>query len=103
MQIPGVLRGEVPASYDPDNIGTKNYSRAPAAVLLGGAYEESDILEMREACKNDSKVPWLRPDKSKSAAPSSPGYAKAITERIKSRLAELSEGGQLNGDSLVFY
>ncbi|KAL8782757.1 MAG: hypothetical protein Q9213_005135 [Squamulea squamosa] len=56
MQIPGVLRGEIPASYDADNIGTKNYSRAPAAVLLGGAYEESDILEMREACKNDSKA-----------------------------------------------
>ncbi|KAL8860446.1 MAG: hypothetical protein Q9178_003105 [Gyalolechia marmorata] len=72
-QIPAVLRGEAPGSHEADNIGTKNYSKAPAAVILGGAYKEADMIEMREACKNDSKVPWLRQDPNITASPMDPG------------------------------
>ncbi len=102
-QIPAVLRGEAPESDDADNLGTKNYSKAPAAVILGGAYKEADMMEMREACKNDSKVPWLRQDPNKTASPMDPGYGKAIAERLKSRLMELSEGGKMDGDAIYFY
>ncbi|KAL8736648.1 MAG: hypothetical protein Q9166_000014 [cf. Caloplaca sp. 2 TL-2023] len=71
-QIPVLLQGKVPPSDDADNLGTKNYSKTPAAVLLGGGYEDADVAEMREACKNDSRVPWLRADVSKPAPPVGP-------------------------------
>ncbi|KAL8683512.1 MAG: hypothetical protein Q9186_000552 [Xanthomendoza sp. 1 TL-2023] len=98
IQIPILLRGEVPPSSDnaDDNIGTRNYSKAPAAVILGAGYEDAHVVEMREMCKSDSRIPWLRPDLSKPAPPLGPEYGEAIVQRVKSRLGELSAGGQMD-------
>ncbi|KAL8818095.1 MAG: hypothetical protein Q9223_003190 [Gallowayella weberi] len=102
-QIPALLRGEVPPSDDADNIGTRDYSKPPAAVILGAGYEDSHVAEMRELCKSDSKIPWLKPDLSKPAPPLGPDYGKAMVQRVKSRLAELSAGGQMNGDGVYLF
>ncbi|KAL8833847.1 MAG: hypothetical protein Q9170_004069 [Blastenia crenularia] len=101
-KIPKLLRGAAPPPDDGHNIGTKNYSKPAAAVVLGRGYETSDISMMREACK-DGRVPWLRPDLNKPAPPYGPEYGKAIIQRVKSRLDELKGGGNMDGDGVYFY
>ncbi|KAL8722227.1 MAG: hypothetical protein Q9181_007537, partial [Wetmoreana brouardii] len=98
-EIPSLLRGEVPPANDADNLGIKNYSEAPTAVILGGGYEDSHVAEMRQACQDDSKIPWLRPDLSKPAPPLGPEYGKARVQRVKSCLSNLEEGGKMNEDA----
>ena len=103
-EIPALLRGETPkSSTDIEDIGTKNYSKPPAVVILGAGYDDSQIAEMREACEGKSSIPWLRPDISKPAPPLGPAYGKALVDRIKVLLKELAEEGKLEGDAVYFY
>ena len=102
-EIPRILRGESPSSTaiaDPDNLGTKNYSRKPVAVVAGSGYDDSAIAEMREACKGNN-VPWLRAD-SKKYQPG-PGYGAALVERLKAYMTEMVKSGKMEGDEVHFF
>ncbi|KAK9431060.1 hypothetical protein V1505DRAFT_385463 [Lipomyces doorenjongii] len=100
-QIPSLLRGENPGELD--NIGTKNYSRTAIAVITGGGYDDTAVVEMREAAKGGSNVPWLRPDLTKPRPPLGPGYGEALAERVKATLKELTREGKLNEDAVIYY
>ncbi|KAL8909500.1 MAG: hypothetical protein Q9207_000180 [Kuettlingeria erythrocarpa] len=102
-EIPSLLRGDGPPVEVAKNLGTKNYSKTPAAVLLGAGYQDADIAAMREACRDESRVPWLRPDLSKPSPPLGPEYGKAVVQRVKSRLEELRRDGKINADGVYFF
>ena len=102
-QIPFVLRGEAPSPKDVENVGTQNYSRPAATVILGGAYDDAMVSQMREACKESSRVPWLRLNQSTPTPPLGPEYGKALVERIKVGLKELEAKGNMKEDGVYYY
>ncbi|OZJ02276.1 hypothetical protein BZG36_05161 [Bifiguratus adelaidae] len=101
-QIPALLRGETDVPSD-SALGSKNYSKPPAAVVTGAGYDGQAVEEMRAACKETKPVPWLRPDTTKPAPPLGPEYGKALVERIKITMKELAEQGKMNEDVVVWY
>lgn len=102
VAIPAILRGEAPPNPSND-LGSKNYSRPPVAVLTGAGYDEQGVEVMRTAAKGLKPRPWLRPDTTKPAPPLGPEYVKALVERIKVTLKELAEKGEMNEDKIVWY
>ncbi|PNP83855.1 hypothetical protein FNYG_02543 [Fusarium nygamai] len=108
--IPALLAGKSPPSH-PDNsaIGSGNYNNAPRAVVLGGAFEESDIATLRDAVKtvNGARgVAWVRQDTTQPAPPvTSPEYPKLMTRRTKEAVIKLDKDGKLDGtyDGLEWY
>jgi hypothetical protein len=96
-EIPLLLAGKsIPVKEH--NIGTKNYSQPPVAVVAAGPYRDEDLNLMRDACKDVKAVPWLRPNMSR--ADDRPplwnecAFGKCMAERAKRRLAELGVGGE---------
>lgn len=103
LDIPTLLRGELPSPSDPYNLGSQNYSKPPVAVILGRMYDDANIAEMREACKGASHVPWLRQDFSKPEPPLGSGFAEVIVERIKVCLSSLVAERKFRKDGVYFY
>jgi hypothetical protein len=108
--IPARLAGKSPPSHpDSSAIGSGNYNNAPRAVVLGGAFEESDIATLRDAVKtvNGARgVAWLRQDTTQPAPPiTSPEYPKLMTRRTKEAVIKLNKDGKLDGtyDGLEWY
>jgi hypothetical protein len=101
-QIPAIFRGEAPASSDSE-LGSKDYSQKPVAVILGGGYDDAGTELMMEAAKGIHPVPWLRPDLSIPAPPLGPEYGKALVARIKEKLATMEKEGKLNEEKVVWY
>lgn len=102
QQIPALLRGEHPGPSG-SALGSKNYERTPIAVLLGAAFDDQGIKDLREAAKGTKNVPWLRPDTSKPTPPPGPEYGKAMVARIKERVASLDKEGKLEGNGEVVW
>lgn len=87
-------------------LGSKNYSATPIAVVLGGGYEDDDAAIMIKAVSENSAakpVPWLRADTTKPAPPLGPEYGKALVARLKAALGELQEKGELNKFKVHWY
>lgn len=101
-QIPAIFRGETPRSSDSE-LGSKDYSQKPIAVILGGAFGDVDTQLMMEASKGIHPVPWLRPDSSIPAPPLGPEYGKALVARIKEKLAVIEKEGRLNEEKVIWY
>lgn len=73
------------------------------AILLGAAFNNRDIEELREAAKGTKDVPWLRPDVSKPSPPLGPEYGKAMVGRIKETVKALERDGKLEGNGDVVW
>ncbi|KAF5597678.1 hypothetical protein FPCIR_3562 [Fusarium pseudocircinatum] len=108
--IPALLAGKSPPSHpDSSAIGSGKYNNAPRAVVLGGAFEESDIATLRHAVKpvNGARgVAWLRQDTTLPAPlVTSPEYPKLMTRRTKEAVIKLDKDGKLDGtyDGLEWY
>ncbi|RBQ73591.1 hypothetical protein FVER14953_10872 [Fusarium verticillioides] len=108
--IPALLAGQSPPSHpDSSAIGSGNYNNAPRAVVLGGAFEESDIATLRDAVKavdGARSVAWVRQDTTLPAPPvTSPEYPKLMTRRTKEAVIKLDKEGKLDGtyDGLEWY
>ncbi|KAI9850156.1 MAG: hypothetical protein M1838_006043 [Thelocarpon superellum] len=102
-EIPALLKGETPSSGVVDNVGSKNYAMAPAAVIIGGGYKDADVAEMQEACKGYDQVPWLRLDMSIPTPPLGPLYGEAMVKRVKICLQGLVADGTVKGEGVYFY
>ncbi|KEY66340.1 hypothetical protein S7711_02799 [Stachybotrys chartarum IBT 7711] len=102
VQIPRILKGESDIPSD-SNLGSRDYSRPPVCVILGGGYDDAGIDEMMAAAKGLRGIPWLRPDLSKPAPPLGPEYGKAMVARIKKLIPELENDGQMNEAKLHYY
>lgn len=102
QQIPAILRGETPPSSDSE-LGSKDYSQKPVAVILGGGYDDAGIKVMMEASAQIHPIPWLRPDLSIPAPPLGPEYGKALVNRIKQKLAAMEKEGSMNQEAVIWY
>jgi hypothetical protein len=60
------------------------------------------VKAMRDACKGESNVPWLRLDVS-ALPPHGPRFGAAMAEKVKDRLGELVKDGKMNQDGVYFY
>jgi hypothetical protein len=103
IEIPVLLRGEVPVPTETETLGSRDYSKRATAVIAGAGYDDAAVKEMREACQGASSVPWLRPDLTKPVPPVGPGYGEAVVERIKVLLKDLVDKGELDKDAVYFY
>lgn len=101
--LPTLLEGNAPAKIDKHNVGTKDYSRGLAAVILGGGYDDGEVAQIRTACEGKSLVPWMRPNMSTPAPPMGPAYGAALVERIKVSMKQLKEEGKVEGDGTYLY
>ena len=108
--LPALLNGDIPATelLDPgvQPLGTQNFSRPPAAIILGSAYDSGQVSSMQEACKDCShKVPWLCHGSDPEGGPriSDPGYGETVVKRVKAKLRELRDAGRMNEDGVQFY
>lgn len=105
-QIPAILRGEKSPESNSE-LGSKDYSSPPVAVILGGGYNDEDIDLMFAAAQRDADgkntIPWLRPDLTKPAPPLGPEYGKALVARIKTLLAEMEKEGKMGEGKVVWY
>ncbi|KAM0497338.1 hypothetical protein ACHAP8_006829 [Fusarium lateritium] len=102
--IPELLRGNPPPSHpDTSKIGSGNYTQIPEAVVLGGAFEETDIEAFRDAVKavdGTRGVAWVRQDSTQPAPPvTSPEYPKLMTKRTKESIIRLHKDVKLDGAS----
>jgi hypothetical protein len=92
-------------------LGSRNYSRPPQAVLVGGGYDEEAVDKMRTAVASTQgtrKVPWVRPDLEKTRAGPTPGteeYSKSVASRMRETLKTLERDGKLDGtaDGIFFW
>jgi hypothetical protein len=108
--IPDLLSGKTPSPHpDSSAIGSGNYEQVPRAVVLGGAFEDSDIAALRDAVNvvpGARGVAWVRQDSSQPAPPvASPEYPKLMTRRTKEAVIQLEKEGKLDGkhDELEWY
>lgn len=102
VQIPAIFRGDQSPPSDSE-LGSKDYSEKPVAVILGGAYTDADTEAMMKAAAGIHPVPWLRPDTSKPAPPLGPEYGKALTARIKVLVSELEKDGKMKEEKVFWY
>ncbi|KAK3395194.1 hypothetical protein B0H63DRAFT_462791 [Podospora didyma] len=102
VQIPAILKGETSPPADSE-LGSKDYSKPPVAVILGGGYEDAGIELMMKASAGTKPIPWLRPDLTKPAPPLGPEYGKALVARIKDLLAQLEKDGKMDEEAVQWY
>ncbi|KAJ4391781.1 hypothetical protein N0V93_005401 [Gnomoniopsis smithogilvyi] len=94
VQIKAIFEGNQSPPSDSE-LGSKVYSQKPIAVILGGAFTDEDVTAMMKATAHIHPIPWLRPDKSKPTPPLGPAYGKAMVDRIKERIPQLEQGGEM--------
>lgn len=100
-QIPAIFKGETPSADS--ELGSKDYTQKPIAVILGAAFDDEGVRVVMEAAKGLHPVPWLRPDLSTPTPPIGPDYGKAIVQRVKVLLAELERDGKMGEEKVVGY
>lgn len=72
-------------------------------MILGAAFDDQGVQELRDAAKDSKGVPWLRPDAGVKMPPPGPEYGRIMVERIKKRVRELEEGGRLGEGGVVWF
>lgn len=83
-------------------------SNPPAAVALGGAFDDATVDSMRDAASKAGEVVWLRVDKSRlSEMPSMDDkdvFGAALAKRIKASLQEnkVGQAGAEKGGVFLF-
>ncbi|ETS79259.1 hypothetical protein PFICI_09112 [Pestalotiopsis fici W106-1] len=105
IQIPAILKGEQSVPADSE-LGSKDYSRPVAAVILGGGYDDSATDAMLQAVKQHEgakAVPWLRPDLTKPSPPLGPAYGKAMVRRIKELMPQLERENKMDMTEVHYY
>ncbi|KAF2854341.1 hypothetical protein T440DRAFT_443052 [Plenodomus tracheiphilus IPT5] len=101
--IPLLLSSQFPANSS-SNHGSRNYTKPPVAIALGGGFNDELFNQIKDSCKDVPSTIWLRVDTSKMAGPPKPEemekYGRATAERMKKKLGELrvsEEGGVKEG------
>ncbi|KAK2731036.1 hypothetical protein FQN55_005168 [Onygenales sp. PD_40] len=108
LNVPNTDSTTIPCE---SNIGSRNYSEAPFAVVIGGGYDDEAVAELEEACKAElanmtgkATIPWLRVDKTKPAPPpGGPEYGNAVAGRTKECLLRLKEDSEGRNERIVWF
>lgn len=104
-ELPVLLAGRDPQVSEANDVGTHNYSQPPRAVLVGRAFEEDQVEELRKACSGAARAPvaWLLGDPAKlPTGPPGPEYAVEVANDCKNVLTKWKEDGGVNEDILLF-
>lgn len=101
-EIPIILAGQIPAE-NPENVGSKNYSKLPVAVVFGGGYPEDEFESVRQTCQGEANIPFLKFDPSKPTPPLGPEYGIYVAGRLKARLQELESQGLLGKNAVYLW
>ncbi|KAI3329514.1 hypothetical protein F4824DRAFT_506093 [Ustulina deusta] len=102
IQIPAILKGDQsPPSHSA--LGSKDYSKSPVAIIMGGAFDDAGIEAMMKASEGIKPIPWLRPDLTKPTPPLGPEYGKAMVARVKVLLEQLKKEGKMNEEKVHWY
>jgi hypothetical protein len=113
-ELPRLLRNDPPASPS-STLGTGNWATPPRALLIGGAYSDEAVAELRALVARAEApgvrgIPWLRVDTGKTAAdaaaqgPPGPEYGAQVAARAKEALARLeAEGKLVGGESETYF
>lgn len=102
-EIPMLLDGKAPPATDPPNIGSRDYSKSPVAVVAGRGYDKAMMKTIRDACKGKRGIRWLTADLSVPAPPPGPEYADHIARRVETCLDALASKGELHGEGEHLY
>ncbi len=100
-EIPQLLDGK--SLQVSENVGSRNYSKKPVAVVAGGGYDDAKFKVMKDACVGKDSVSWLRPDMGYPMPPLGPQYRAIMVERFKKGIKELVDGGKLGEDGVFIY
>ena len=92
-------------------MGSKDFSRLPEAVILGGGYDDQAIAELRQAVsmsEGTAKVPWLKADPKKTEHGPVPGtddYAISAALRVKEAMKTIQATKRLDEheDGIFFW
>lgn len=102
-EIPMILDGKAPPATDPPNIGSRDYSKQPVAVLAGRGYGLDTIKTFQDACKGKRGLRWLTADQTVPAPSPGPEYVDHIVGRVTAKLDELAAKGELQGEGNHLY
>ncbi len=102
IQIPAILKGDQSPPSD-SALGSKDYSKSPVAIIMGGAFDDAGIEVMMKASEGIKPVPWLRPDLTKPTPPLGPEYGNAMVARVKVLLEQLKKEGKMNEEKVHWY
>lgn len=104
-ELPLLLAGRDPQVSEVNDVGTHNYSQPPRAVLLGRAFEEEQVEDLRKACSGAALAPvaWLLGDPAKlPTGPPGPDYAVHVANDCKDVLAKWKDEGGVRDDIILF-
>jgi hypothetical protein len=100
--IPLLFSSKTPPNSS-SNLGSQNYGERPAAVALGGGFNDEMFAQIKEAC-SEQKILWLRTDVTWTGEMPDindrEAYGMATAKRLKKCLDELKvgkEGGKTEG------
>ncbi|KAI1322181.1 hypothetical protein F5Y16DRAFT_404750 [Xylariaceae sp. FL0255] len=100
-QMPPLLRGESVTSDT--ELGTKDYSRPPVAVILGAGYSDDDVADIMKTAGGIRPMPWLQCDTTKPTPPLGPEYGKTLVMRVKELLGKLKAEGKMDEEAVRWY
>lgn len=103
-EIPRLLSNEEPQPVEENEVGTRNYSAPPKAILVGRAYTDDKLQAIRHSCKGKAEVSWVVPDEPASKNETIvAGYATRVATNMKNVLNELCSTGNMGKEGLYKY
>ncbi|KAI0834743.1 hypothetical protein F5Y06DRAFT_151064 [Hypoxylon sp. FL0890] len=109
-EVPYILRGTAPPTQS-SYIGSGSYTRPPVAVLMGQAWDEAAVAEVKSAIqsvglpretspvimRNDTSIPTPQPP--------APEYTEQLLRRMRDTLGKLVAGEKLDSpeEGVVWY
>ncbi|PYH92487.1 hypothetical protein BO71DRAFT_485372 [Aspergillus ellipticus CBS 707.79] len=107
--IPSLLQGHAPPVLHSANLGTQEYGKKAAAVVMGGGYNDAHFEQLRQACAGKSRILWLRHDVSKDVYPRQPlpkigaEYGEQIGKKIVDCLQDLTMRGEMDKEGVHWF
>lgn len=107
--IPSLLLEQAPPSKDWANLGSQRYGEKVSAVVAGGGYNDADFAKLREACKGNTNIPWLRHDLSNEFDPTQPmpkvgiEYGEQLSKQIVEALKSLQREHKMDEDGVYWF
>ncbi|OTA94646.1 hypothetical protein M434DRAFT_394571 [Hypoxylon sp. CO27-5] len=109
-EVPYILRGTAPPTQS-SYIGSGNYATPPVAVLMGQAWDEAAVAQVKTAIqgvglpRKASPVVMRNDTSIATPPPPAPEYAVQLLRRMRETLGKLLAGEKLDGpeEGVIWY